>query len=63
MERTASLFEIMRGEKYVMVNDEETMWAVSLVPNSRYVAIPEWSHPIDRIPVSALVEELKKHLV
>lgn len=53
----------MRGEKDVMVSEEETMWAVNLLPNARYVAISEWQHPIDRIPLEALVEQLKKHLV
>jgi pimeloyl-ACP methyl ester carboxylesterase len=53
----------MRGEKDVMVSEEETLWAVNLLPNASYVAVPDWQHPIDRIPGSALVEELKKHLV
>lgn len=52
----------MRGEKDVMVSEEETMWAVNLLPNARYVAIPDWQHPIDRIPLEALVEQLKKQL-
>lgn len=63
MERTASLFEIMRGEKDVMVSEDETLWAVNLLPNASYLAIPDWQHPIDRIPLEALVKQLKNHLV
>ena|SRR6218665_30550 len=48
----------LRGSKDVMVNAEETLWAVNSLPNAIYEEVPEWQHPIDKIPTKELVELL-----
>lgn len=48
----------LRGEKDAMVTSEETLWAVQQIPNTNYREIPNWIHPIDKIPVQELVDLL-----
>lgn len=48
----------LRGGNDQMVNEAETLWAVNALQNGVYVEVPEWKHPIDRVPVGELVEKL-----
>lgn len=48
----------LRGANDQMVHEEETLWAVNAMQNAHYTEVPEWKHPIDRIPVGELVEKL-----
>ena len=52
----------LRGSKDVMVNAEETMWAVNALPNSSFGEMDEWQHPIDKIPTNELAEVLLEKL-
>ncbi len=52
----------LRGSKDVMVNTEETMWAVNALPNSSFGEMDEWQHPIDKIPTNELAEVLLEKL-
>lgn len=50
----------MRGEKDVMVDLDETLWAANGVQHGKVIEIPEWHHPIDRITVSELAAQIQK---
>ncbi len=56
------IVRVMRGENDAMVTEEETRWAVNLLPKAQYISIPGWQHPIDRIPLEVLVEVVKEEL-
>lgn len=51
----------LRGANDQMVNEAETLWAVNALQHAVYTEIPEWKHPIDRIPVGELAERLIVH--
>lgn len=48
----------MRGGEDIMVSKEETLPFVTAMKNAEYVEIPEWKHPIDRVPMQQLAEQL-----
>ncbi len=52
----------MRGEKDVMVTEEETLWAVNALQHASYEQVEGWLHPIDRIPTEELKILLMKNL-
>lgn len=56
--RIAIDVHFMRGEKDVMVDLDETRWAANGVQHGKVIEIPEWQHPIDRIPTNELVKQL-----
>ena len=47
-----------RGENDAMVTEAETVWAVKHLPEAHYQEIPNWLHPIDKIPASEIAEKL-----
>ena len=47
-----------RGGKDTMVTEAETIWAVQNLPDASYHEIPEWIHPIDKIPAAQLADKL-----
>jgi pimeloyl-ACP methyl ester carboxylesterase len=52
----------LRGGKDVMVTQEETAWAGVNLHRFEYREINHWQHPIDRIPMNELGQELKDRL-
>lgn len=58
--RIAIDVHFMRGEKDVMVDLDETLWAAKGVQHGKLIEIPEWQHPIDRIPVTELAAHIQK---
>jgi pimeloyl-ACP methyl ester carboxylesterase len=52
----------LRGSKDVMVNEEETRWAVNALPNAEFQEMAEWQHPIDKVPANELVEVILEKL-
>lgn len=53
----------MLGEKDSMVSEIETKWAVENLQKATLEIIPEWLHPINRIPTDSLVEKIEAHLL
>lgn len=52
----------LRGEKDQMVTEAETLWAVDALPNALYLEMPEWQHPIDKIPTADLAKVVAEKL-
>jgi len=52
----------LRGSKDVMVNEEETRWAVNALPNAQFEEKAEWQHPIDKVPANELVQVIVEKL-
>lgn len=59
LEKIPSKVVCLRGANDAMVNVEETMWATNLLPSAEYMEIPNWQHPIDRIPTDELLQQLQ----
>jgi pimeloyl-ACP methyl ester carboxylesterase len=58
--RIAIDVHFMIGEKDVMVDLDETLWAANGVQHGKLIEIPGWQHPIDRIPVTELAAHIQK---
>lgn len=50
---------LLRGEKDSMVSEFETVAVKHQLSHSEYLEIPNWQHPIDRIPVNELAQKLQ----
>lgn len=50
----------MRGSEDLMVSKEETLPYVAAMKNAEYMEIPQWKHPIDRVPMVDLAAKLKQ---
>lgn len=50
----------VRGSQDVMVSEDETRWAVDAIPNSSYLEIVDWPHPIDKLPTSDLAKMIER---
>lgn len=51
----------LRGSKDVMVNAEETQWAVNSLQQAESIEMEEWPHPIDKVPVQQLTDFISGH--
>ena len=49
---------LLRGEKDVMVTEEETSEVQHLLANANFQEVSEWQHPINLVPSDQLAQQV-----